>query len=73
MRPCTATNTLVFQWRTELFIKVTKWEAQRIIDILRCRVVVPSHYAWADETAAKIEVVLERLKENKTWQKKSKK
>ena len=56
-----------------MFIKVTKWEAQRIIDILRCREVVPSHYSWADETAAKIEVVLERLKENQTWQKKSKK
>ena len=56
-----------------MFIKVTKWEAQRVIDILRCREVVPSHYEWADETATKIETGLKKLKENPLWQKKPKK
>ena len=52
-----------------MLIKVTKWEAQRIIDILRCRQIVPSQFAWADETANKIEIGLEKLKETRPCQK----
>ena len=36
-------------------IRVTKWEAQRLIDILRCREVPQSQYEWADEIATQIE------------------
>jgi hypothetical protein len=54
----------------KMVLKVTKWEAQRIIDILRCRKIVPSQFAWADETANKIEIVLRKLKEDGSWGKK---
>ena len=53
-----------------MLIKVTKWEAQRIIDILRCRQIISSQFAWADETANKIEIGLRKLKETGTWEKK---
>jgi hypothetical protein len=44
-------------------ITVTKWEAQRIADILRCREVPQSQFAWADDLARKIEFDINKFVE----------
>ena len=52
-------------------IRVTKWEAQRLIDILRCREVPQSQHEWADELATQIESARGKLLSSNTKQRRS--
>lgn len=38
-----------------MFIRMTKWECRRLVDILRTRCVKKPHYSWADNLAGIIE------------------
>jgi len=38
-----------------MYIRLTKWECRRIVEILRTRKVLDTHNSWADNLAEQIE------------------
>ena len=38
-----------------MYIRLTKWECRRIVNILRTRCVNESHFSWADNLADTVE------------------
>ena len=38
-----------------MFVRITKWECRRLVDILRTRKVDDEYSSWADDFAVKIE------------------
>ena len=47
-----------------MFIRLTKWECRRIVEILRTRNVLESHNSWADNLADKIEIEIVKQKDS---------
>lgn len=46
-----------------MFIRLTKWECRRIVEILRTQKVNEAHNSWADNLADKIEIEVVKQKD----------